>query len=73
MCLRAYNARQEGKAKEQLAVSWQTANFMGAAFAGKLRRLSAYIKDGKKATAPKISQEEFEKKLAKVRRDTGDA
>lgn len=66
-CTRAYNRRQEITGKEQLAISWQTAAFTGAAFAGKLKKLSYYMAkmQGKhaKTHAPKISRQDFERKL----------
>lgn len=58
---------QSERASELVSTAWQTANFTGAAFAGKLRKLSHYKKDGKKANAPKIGKEEFEDKLAKAK------
>lgn len=67
-----YNKMQEEKSKEQIAKSWQTANFTGAAFAGKLRKLSTYLKDNQKVTAPKISKDEFNKKLAEAERRLAD-
>ena len=63
---------QEEKCKEQIAKSWQVANFTGAAFAGKLRKLSTYLKDNPKATAPKVSKDEFDKKLAEAERRFAD-
>lgn len=62
-CVRAHNKKQQSKGKEQLATCWQTAAFTGAAFGGKLKKLSRYIKDDKKTEAPKISKQEFEEKL----------
>ena len=52
---------------------WQTANFCGAAFAGKLKPLKRYIKDETKSAAPKVSKDEFERRLkaAQERRITG--
>lgn len=63
---------QEEQNKEKVAISWQTANFTGAAFAGKLRKLSTYLKDSRKVTAPKVSKEEFNKKLAEAERRLAD-
>ncbi len=70
-CVAAYNKMQEDAVKERLAASWQTANFVGAAFCGKLRKLDHYMdRINKKCTAPKISKEEFEQKLAQARKET---
>ncbi len=62
-CVRAYNRKQREEAKERMAVAWQTASFVGAALAGKLRRLNYYLKDDEKITAPEISKEEFDARL----------
>lgn len=59
---------QEESAKETLASAWQTANFVGAAFAGKLKKLNTYIKDTPKTEAPKPQKTDFEAKLARARR-----
>lgn len=71
-CINEYNKMQEEQNKEKVAISWQTANFTGAAFAGKLRRLSTYLKDNQKVTSPKVSKEEFNKKLAEAERRLAD-
>lgn len=71
-CVAEYNKMQEEKDKEQIALCWQTANFTGAAFAGKLRKLSHYLKDNQKAVAPKVSKDEFNKKLAEAERRLAD-
>lgn len=65
-CVSEYSKMQEEKYKEQIAKSWQVANFTGAAFAGKLRKLSTYLKDETKNTAPKVSKDDFERKLAEA-------
>ncbi|MFA9382061.1 MAG: hypothetical protein ACERKO_13480, partial [Acetanaerobacterium sp.] len=62
-CVEIYNEQQHAKGKEQLTVCWYTANFTGAAFAGKLKPLKRYIKDDSKTTAPKVDKEEFERRL----------
>lgn len=66
-CFRAYNRKLKNTGKEQLAISWQTAAFTGAAFAGKLRKLKHYlakINDRQSNnTGPQISKKEFEQKL----------
>ena len=71
-CVAEYSKMQEEKNKEQIAKSWQVANFTGAAFAGKLRKLSTYLKDKTKDTAPMVSKDEFNKKLAEAERRLAD-
>ena len=71
-CVAEYSKMQEEKCKEQVAKSWQVANFTGAAFAGKLRKLSTYLKNETKSTAPKVSKDEFNKKLAEAERRLAD-
>ena len=72
VCVSEYSKMREEKCKEQIAKSWQVANFTGAAFAGKLRKLSTYLKDETKTTAPKVSKDEFDKKLAEAERRLAD-
>lgn len=76
-CVKAYNRKQDIEAKDRLAIAWQTAAFVGAAFAGKLKSLKSYIKEidnnGTKDTAPVVSREEFESKLAEAERRLNDA
>lgn len=62
-CVEAYNKQRETKCKEQIAMCWQTGYFTGAAFAGKLKPLRHYIKDNTKTAAPKVSKDEFERRL----------
>lgn len=64
-CVRAFTKRQEERAKEEIALAWQTGRFTGAAFAGKLKDLKHYLKDDA-VSAPKITREEFEKGLAEA-------
>lgn len=59
---------QEEKTRSETAYAWQTANFTGAAFAGKLRRLSSYLKKEKTSKAPEVSREVFEEKLKEAER-----
>lgn len=66
--MKEYSQMQEDMADKELALCWQTAAFTGAAFAGKLKKLSRYKQDNKKANAPKISKEKFERKLADAER-----
>ncbi len=67
-CVKAYNEKQSARAKDMLAACWQAAAFAGAAFAGKLRRLDYYLKRAKRVAAPKVSKEEFERKLKLAKR-----
>ena len=62
-CVKAYNAKKRDENEARFVESWQTAALTGAAFAGKLRRLSYYIKDTRKTTAPQIGMDEFEARL----------
>lgn len=73
-CVNEYNKMQSERADELTAMAWQTANFTGAAFAGKLRKLNFYLEQRhpSKAQAPKISRDEFDKKLAMAERRLGD-
>ncbi len=74
-CIQAYNDRQQRAAREALATAWQTAAFVGAAFAGKLRRLDAYLKETETTKAPQLSKEEFERRLQRIKggADHGDS
>lgn len=67
-CVQEYSKMQEDKADMTLATCWQTAAFTGTAFVGKLKKLSHYTRNKKKSTAPEISKDEFELKLAKAER-----
>ena len=51
-----------------ITVAWQTANFTGAAFCGKLKKLDYYLKEKEITKAPKVSKREFERKLAEAER-----
>ena len=62
---------QSEKLQNETANAWQTANFTGAAFCGKLRKLKYYLKQmesEKVKKAPKISKDDFERKLAEAER-----
>lgn len=59
---------QKEKAQSDTAVAWQTANFTGAAFCGKLKKLDYYLKEKEITKAPKVSKSEFERKLAEAER-----
>ena len=61
--MRAYAERQKQLAEQAHQQAWQTAAYTGAAFAGKLKDYKYYTKKAKKVQAPKISKEEFERKL----------
>lgn len=63
-CVAAFNEQQAERSKEMTALAWQTANFVGAAFAGKLRKLSWYLDEAVTHAAPQVSKEEFERRLA---------
>ena len=52
--------------RTSVANSWRTANFTGAAVHGSLKDLSEYIGSAAKI-APKISFEEFDRKLAEAK------
>ena len=59
---------QKEKAQSDTAVAWQTANFTGAAFCGKLKKLDYYLTEKEITKAPKVSKSEFERKLAEAER-----
>ncbi len=59
---------QKEKAQSDTAVAWQTANFTGASFCGKLKKLDYYLKEIEVTKAPKVSKSEFERKLAEAER-----
>jgi hypothetical protein len=44
-CINAYNERKQAEDKQKLFFAWCTANWTGAAFAGKLRKFSNYVKE----------------------------
>lgn len=67
-CVKEYNLMQKESSRLDTTRAWQIANFTGAAFAGKLRKLSTYIKENKKNKAPKVSREEFDRKLREAER-----
>lgn len=62
--VKARNEHRRAESKRELALCWQTASFTGAAFGGKLKRLSHYLRDDQKQAAPQVSREEFERRLA---------
>ncbi len=68
ICIQEHNKMQLEKMQNDTARSWQTANFTGASFCGKLRKLDYYLGQLGVSNAPKISKEEFEKRLAKAER-----
>lgn len=65
LCVGEFNAMQNDSVKLGTAQAWRTANFTGAAVHGCLRDLSEYIGENTK-TAPKISYEEFDRRLAEL-------
>lgn len=74
-CVKAHNRKKKEAAKEAVAVSWQTARFSSAAFAGKLKPLKNYLEmaDQTATKAPTVSREEFNRnlKLAEGARENG--
>jgi len=73
-CTEGFAQRQELRATEALIASWQTGNFTGAAFAGKLKGLKHYMQKhdpSEKQAAPKISKEKFYEKLARAKAKKG--
>ena len=68
LCVQEYNKMQYEKMQNDTANSWQTANFTGAAFCGKLKKLDYYLKEKEITKAPKVSKSEFERKLAEAER-----
>ncbi|MDE5946341.1 MAG: hypothetical protein K2G63_03395 [Oscillospiraceae bacterium] len=67
ICVQEYNEMQSEKSKNDTTNAWQTANFTGAAFCGKLKKLDDYLKQSV-SKAPQISKNEFEEKLAEAER-----
>ena len=75
-CVRASNEKRRNDAQDLVATNWQAAALNGAAFAGKLKPLKAYLKNGiepaknTKSTPdkPGINKEEFEARLSKAKR-----
>lgn len=71
LCVQEYNEIQKEKIQNDTASAWQTANFTGAAFCGKLKKLSYYLKEKETVHAPEISKDEFDRKLAEAERRAG--
>ena len=63
-CVREYNRMHSENLNSRTALAWETANFVGAAFSGKLKSLKFYLKESQTSKAPAISNTEFDKKLA---------
>ena len=72
LCVQEHNKMQYEKMQNDTANSWQTANFTGAAFCGKLKKLDYYLKEREVTKAPAISKSDFERKLADAERRTKD-
>lgn len=72
LCVQEHNKMQYEKMQNDTANSWQTANFTGAAFCGKLKKLDYYLKEREVTKAPAISKSDFERKLAEAERRTKD-
>jgi len=68
ICIQEYNKMQSENMQNDTANSWMTANFTGAAFCGKLRKLEYYLKQREVNKAPEISKNDFERKLADAER-----
>jgi len=68
-CVRAFNAHRKARDKQKLFYVWCTANWTGAAFAGKLRKFSHYVKDEQNETVERgqaltrEQMDEFDRKL----------
>lgn len=67
-CVREYNRMHSENVNSRTALAWETANFVGAAFSGKLKGLKFYLKESQTSKAPAISNTEFDKKLAEAER-----
>ena len=72
LCVQEYNKMQYEKMQNDTANSWQTANFTGTAFCGKLKKLDYYLKEREVTKAPAISKSDFERKLAEAERRAKD-
>lgn len=72
LCVQEHTKMQYEKMQNDTANSWQTANFTGAAFCGKLKKLDYYLKEREVTKAPAISKSDFERKLAEAERRTKD-
>ena len=68
LCVKEYNLMQKENQKKEISKAWHIANFTGAAFAGKLKKLSHYLDDTAAEKAPIISKEEFDRKLKEAER-----
>ena len=66
LCVEEYNLMQSENTKNAVTQAWRTANFTGAAVHGSLKDLSEYIGESTKQ-APKISYDEFDRKLAEMK------
>jgi hypothetical protein len=66
LCVKEFNLMQSDDNKVGIAQAWRTANFTGAAVHGSLKDLSEYTGDNAKR-APKITFEEFDRKLAALK------
>lgn len=68
ICVKEYSKMQLEEIRRDTENSWKTANFTGAAFCGKLKKLDYYIKQKEVINSPKVSKDEFERKLAEAER-----
>ena len=65
-CMKSYNLSCEKTEKRAINRAWLTANFTGAAYAGKLKKLENYTKLLDHKQGPKVSKEQFEEKLQRA-------
>jgi hypothetical protein len=75
-CMKAWSDALLDRRNEQIRLAHETANFLNHAMAGKLRGLKEYlIRPENRQAAPKVSKEEFERRLkaARERRERGGA
>lgn len=57
-CVKAFNQDKKDKNKEVLAICYQIAAFTGQAFAGKLKKLSYYLKDEEVVKVKALTKEQ---------------
>jgi len=75
-CVRAYTGIAKRRQDELIANAWYTANFVSAAFGGKLKKLPNYLKDEASAaqSPSKITPEQIaviDRRLAERRANNG--
>jgi len=68
-CVRAFNEQKKAKDRQNLFYAWCTANWTGAALAGKLRKFTSYIKEEQAETVERGTaltreqMDEFDRRL----------